>query len=31
MNHVLPAATAIDTLENEPVNKNDSTTVSPEN
>lgn len=31
MNHVLPAATAIDTLENEPVNKNDTTTVSPEN
>ncbi len=32
MNQVLlPASTAIDTLENEPVNKNDSTTVSPEN
>ena len=31
MTQVLPASTAIDTLQNEPVNKNDSTTVSPEN
>ncbi len=31
MDQVLFASTAIDTLENEPVNKNDTTTVSPEN